>query len=281
MESGAVQTARMKARSEWRRAWGRRLLRLFTASPTLADISAQRATVRLALWNTALMVAGVSWAALLDWRIGWCFREGRPMTWASFFQLILVAAIAREIWIAVDHSRSELCRGGAKLWRLMWWGFLFLACDELLKIHETVDHRICDLFNLDSSGSADHIDDVIVGLYGLAGAAILLRYWREALRLRAAPWYFGLAAAATVATVGIDLLGGSKELLSVYFPTPVALHNALSVLDIAEEACKIYGEVFFVGAFARVLETVRRSGDCGQTRPGPGALLRTGLGRAA
>lgn len=186
---------------------------------------------------------------LFNGEIGWSFRERRPMTIMSALMLVLVGLISKNIF----SIRKPITKD-SKLWFLLYIGFIYLALDDFIGIHEAIDHQICNIFGWDKHGPADKIDDLIIALYGVCGVGILLRYWRESLLFRHAWCYFSLAALGTILTVIFDFMGGEGELMLKWFPENERF--ALDILDLAEEFSKIFAEICFVTAFLKVRVTV-------------------------
>ncbi len=226
--------------------------RFLSLAERIWSAKASSLTLILFVAATILMIGGVAGASALGLPIGTCFREGHSMTWFSFFMLLITAGFSRRIWQALGGRRPD----APQLWRWLSILFLFLALDEVFKIHETLDHRLCDIFGWDRNGWADHIDDGLILVYGIVAAGLLLAHWREALRFTIAWPHFALAVVAAISTVALDFLGGEKRFVaSMIGHADVKLVG--DVLDIIEESFKIYGEIFFMGAFSRLYQSVR------------------------
>lgn len=69
-------------------------------------------------------------------------------------------------------GRSSFWRDPSVVWAIIASGFLFLAADEVLRIHENLDQLIHYVFGLKETNLTDRIDDLIVGMYGLVGIGV-------------------------------------------------------------------------------------------------------------
>lgn len=185
------------------------------------------------------------------------FGEGRFITFLSGLQLLAVAGIAMQILRV--RCRAEpgcLTRHPALVWGLIAAGFVFLAADEVLKIHEGLDELIHDLFDLEETGLTDRIDDLIVGLYGVIGLGVLFAHRRELLLHRVAVPWLVTGFVFMFAMVALDALTNRPDVLT----TLVAEEAAESLqhwLGMVEDAFKIFAEGFFLLGFLTALRVAR------------------------
>jgi len=91
------------------------------------------------------------------------FDEGSIITWLSSLQLCLMGFLSHKIYLLKQGEQPAKSR---LFWRLLSFSFLFFALDDLLMIHEHIDHWIQSLLQLSNSSLMTRIDDLIVGLYG-------------------------------------------------------------------------------------------------------------------
>ena len=135
-------------------------------------------------------------------------------------------------------------------------GFLFLAADDLFKIHENIDRLIHNIFNLQETGLTDRIDDGLIGLYALIGIGVLIIYRNELKIYRKAFPFFTSGFALLFTTIALDLLTNRNDILPLLFgPTQAAdLHIWLSH---AENSLQVFAEAFFIGAFYAILQTAK------------------------
>lgn len=207
---------------------------------------------------TAVLVLGVGIAALIPGaKIGWMFGEGDLMTCESFFALLMCGSIARRIWLMkISKMRGDV-PAEIYTWKYLSTIFIFLAFDELLRIHELADGLIHRLAGVRPNDITDHLDDLFVALYGVVGLIILIRGRKELRHYISVYRYFIGAAVFTIFSIALDFLDSAKPLLRPLFPDPQTLQRVVDILDVGEESSKIYAELFFVGAFLACYVMVR------------------------
>lgn len=185
------------------------------------------------------------------------FGESKFITKFSALQLLTVGWLAFSIFKARrDPVGSSLWRSNAFLWALIACGFVFLAIDELLKLHERTDKAIHFLFNLRETALTDRIDDAIIGLYGLIGLGVLWYYRAEFKLFRPAIPYFVGGFILLFAMVAVDLFANAKDIIPALVEKQ-QVKIVMSWLTALEESLKILGEAVFVLAFYRVFRQVK------------------------
>ena len=87
------------------------------------------------------------------------FGEGDPITALSAAYLAGTAVLA---WL-LYRSRSRHRRPGDRslVWLFVSAGFLFLAADDLFRVHERTDGAIHDWLDISETSLTDRIDDVL------------------------------------------------------------------------------------------------------------------------
>jgi len=172
------------------------------------------------------------------------FQEGRLITFWSSFQLVAIAVFC---WVIHERDRlrhsGPVWSSGSLIWALMALGFLFLAFDETLMIHENADFKIHEILDIPETNLTDRLDDFIVLFYGLAGFYFMWRF-----RSGLTP-YLAVARKLVVpgiliflAMVAADVLTNRRDII-----LDENLHNMLSLL---EEATKIAAEcLLLLGAY--------------------------------
>jgi hypothetical protein len=160
----------------------------------------------------------------------------------SGFQLLTCGFIALEI----HKSRP------AWLWRLMGWGFFFRCADEMLQLHESADRLIHWIFGIHETAFTDQLDDLFVGLYGLAGLAALIAGRAELVFFRRHWWLFALGFLGLVGTVVFDFLEHKSGLVALQLD--ITPRQAAILVEVIEEGCKLAGGFAFVAALRRCWE---------------------------
>ncbi len=196
------------------------------------------------------------------------FGEGGFITILSVLQLLVISSLSCNIFrIRKAANQQSLWKDSSAVWAIIALGFIFLAADDFFMIHETVDRLIHHVFNIQETGFTDRIDDVLVGLYGLAGVAVLMTYHKELKNFREAFPFFIIGFVFLFTMVLFDVLTNRKDILSVFFG-----HDYASIiyvwLFLAEDSLKVFAEAFFIIAFFLILKKSKYMED--------GAVIRTG-----
>jgi hypothetical protein len=198
------------------------------------------------------------------------FGEGRFTTGISCLQLLVVAALA----FATCTMRRRATGGtawGACLWILIGAGFVFLAADDALQIHEHIDGLIHKHFHLRQTGLTDRIDDAIVALYGLIGVAVLWLFRNELLRFKA---MFPVLAAGFIALGGsifFDTLSNRDDLLFWVVQNRWLSKTLEGWFAVGDGACELIAEGLFIAAFY-VAWQIAHAAARNQTRSKPQAV---------
>jgi hypothetical protein len=177
--------------------------------------------------------------------------EWGPVSLLSGFQLFAAGLLALEI-----HKGRP-----AWLWKLIGWGFFFLCADEMLQIHESSDRVIHWLFGIYETRFTDHLDDLIVGIYGLAGLAALITGRQEMVVFWRRWWIFLAGFICFAMSVVLDFSLTDLSLLQPYFE--ITSPRAGVWLEVAEEGFKLVGGFCFVAALRKCWEQLQISGRAG------------------
>jgi hypothetical protein len=136
------------------------------------------------------------------------FGEGRWTTAVSCMQLLIVAFFAFRVFLC---RRAPTNGPGARLWLLIALGFVFLAADDALQIHEQIDSIIHRRFHWKSTALTDRIDDAIIALYGLIGLVVLWIYRRELLQFRSMLKALAVGGVCAVVSIACDTLSNRPD----------------------------------------------------------------------
>lgn len=107
--------------------------------------------------------------------------------------------------LGIATWRGWRCAPGSRYWLLAGAGFIYLAFDERLSLHERAGRRL-DAAGVPTPPGINHLDDLVLATFALAGLAVTLVYWRDVARYRGVLTPFLLAGALTAAALGIDAL---------------------------------------------------------------------------
>jgi len=183
------------------------------------------------------------------------FSEAGFVTCFSFFQLLIIASLSREIFIIrKGQAKTNAWKMPYAIWLIMAVAFVFLSIDELGMIHEYVDIFIHKIFSIEETALTDRIDDMLVALYGLVGIMGLYYYREELKKYREATVLFITGFIFFFAMISLDLLFNTDDILRLFFSNVSTLHNLDYWLDIIEDIIKIIAEGIFIVAFYRCYE---------------------------
>lgn len=184
------------------------------------------------------------------------FDEGHVMTWVSVFHLFAVSRLAWKIYVQRGGTKQTLkeWRSSRYIWFLITAGFAYLACDELLLIHENIDGLIHWLFGINETALTDRLDDLIIAAYGLMGICALIYYHKELLKYRGAIPFIVIGFLFFTLTVGMDIVTNREDILIERYHFSELAYHWFSGL---EEGLKIMSEGVFLGLCYKCYEIAR------------------------
>ncbi|MBF0369454.1 MAG: hypothetical protein HQL52_08370 [Magnetococcales bacterium] len=170
------------------------------------------------------------------------FRENRLMTHLSAFHLVAVALFC---WLVYERDALEgetdkpHWQRPVFIWALMALGFLFLAFDEMMMIHEEIDYLIHDLLEMRESGVSDRLDDLVVFAYTFIGLGLMYRYRKGLIP------YWESAGGMVAGGVVLSILMGVMDILTNRHDilTHPVIYDWVST---SEDVIKIYAECLLV-----------------------------------
>ncbi|MBE7381147.1 MAG: hypothetical protein F6J95_007030 [Leptolyngbya sp. SIO1E4] len=185
------------------------------------------------------------------------FGESGFITLLSTFQLLAIAWLSDKIFQARTAQRKgSLWRNKSIVWQIISLGFVFLAADEFLSIHEVTDLFIHDIFNLQETGLTDRIDDLIVALYGVVGIGVLVAYRDELKPYKKVFPLFTYGFLLLFIMVGLDTLTNEKDLLKALLNSN-QIDTIYTWLIHLEDSLKIFAEAYFMMAFYAILKQTK------------------------
>ena len=193
--------------------------------------------------------------------------EGDPITWLSFAHLLVTGGLAGGVFYCRTGGGLDLAvwRQPAFVWLLMALGFLFLAVDEVAKVHESLDRFVHRLLQRPETALSDRLDDAILLGYGLVGVAVLYAYRSELISYRAV---LPLVICGFVLFLFMGLLDALVNRPDVFLFMGISQEGSASLgkwLGGVEEGLKILAEAAFLGAAYTCLFLTAEA-DCGRNR---------------
>jgi hypothetical protein len=179
--------------------------------------------------------------------------EGGFITRLSFFHLYAIGCMSASLYtIRREASARKGWREPYWLWFFVAFGFMFLALDEILEIHEYLDMYLHSALHLQETMLTDRLDDIIPALYGLPGLAVLVLYRVELLHYRCLlPLVLASGVLASV-SVALDLLTNFDAAGRALLPPFIAA--VFWELTMVEEISKLLAGAVFLGGMFRALE---------------------------
>lgn len=218
----------------------------------LRTITAKQIIVSVALLNCVLLFHGEVFRDTPNKH----FREGTIGTQVSVLLLFLAGLTGLRIF---NRRRDQI------IWLLIGLGFVFLALDDGLKIHENLDWALHGFLSLEENSFSRRIDDMLIGLYGVIG--VLLLYWQrsEVLRYPGLLPYLAAGFVFFVGAVFLDTLSNDNA-LSLWMGFSETSAETIKLWSRGlEEVCKLMAGAVLLSGFLHVLRLVKTSS--GNARP--------------
>lgn len=185
------------------------------------------------------------------------FDENGVITLLSVCQLLVVAFISFAVWKQRNGPGPVRWKDKTLIWLIMGVGFLFLALDEKVLIHEGLDRSFHKLAHMKETGWTSRLDDLLVGVYGVIGMATLWFYSKEMLRFRRCLLFLGAGFAALFLSVVADASSSRPDFFNWLVGEPAA-PLFREIAETVEEGCKVLAEALFLTGFASALADARR-----------------------
>ncbi|MEM6821925.1 MAG: hypothetical protein AAF558_08310 [Verrucomicrobiota bacterium] len=213
----------------------------------------------------------ISVAIVLD--LGWGtdqFGEMGMVTLLSVALLLTCSGLAYRVF-KVRFTEGRSWHVSATIWAIIALGCVFLAADELLRLHENFDEWIHLHFRIEETALSDRLDDLLIAIY-MVGALAIMGFYKNELLLFFRLWP-SLAAGFACATlmVVLDALTNREDILPLVFDRQTARITHL-ILCGTEDILKIIAETIFVLMFYRAweisLDLAKNNDSSGPASPG-------------
>ncbi len=218
----------------------------------MKKIFSRKSIVFLVLGIDSLMIGtAIGRAILLERNPMRYFGERGFITWLSILQLLFIAYLCWKISIIRSHQSSSLkgWKNPSRVWQIMTGGFIFLALDEGLGIHENTDAGLHELFNLNEHGLTSRIDDFIILFYAIIGLLFLRTFKNEFQKFASVFNWFFTGFTLCFLTIVLDMLSHKQQVLSLIIEDYEKLNLMHNWFKTIEEIPKIFAEGAFIIAF--------------------------------
>ncbi|MCL6282329.1 hypothetical protein M3P21_02210 [Ruegeria sp. 2012CJ41-6] len=182
------------------------------------------------------------------------FSEGKPGTIVSVLLLLAISVTCFRIYILRRRTAANWLQHPSLVWLLIASGFLFLALDDALKIHEGIDKSIHAMSEMTETSFSDRLDDAIIGVYALIGAIVLYVFRSELTLYRFLAPYLLAGFAVLILSIALDTASNGPGFALWVTKSESAAHSLHAVLETLEEVCKLLAEAIFLSGFLLVLQ---------------------------
>lgn len=176
------------------------------------------------------------------------FDENGFVTLLSVCQLALICFVCFHLWRERKGDNPLRIKDPATIWLIISLGFAFLAVDEKALLHEGLDRSLHKVLHLHATGWTSRLDDMLIGLYGLAALVVLWFYFAEIKRYRRCFSLLRLGFVVLFLSVAADMASNRPDFFH-WLLGPGAGDMAYSIVGGLEEVLKITSEALFLGAF--------------------------------
>ncbi|WP_181703843.1 hypothetical protein [Chthonobacter albigriseus] len=205
--------------------------------------------------------------------LGWS-SEGGPTTFAAAASLLVTAWYGWKVHalrrrpVGQATGPVPALRDPAAIWALMSLGFLFLAVDDVLRIHELTDHAIHTVLGWEETDASDQLDDLIIGGYLVIGVIVMGFYRNEIAAMWRPLALFAPGVLATLVMIACDWITNRRVFLEDRFPGETAAF-LFEFLSATEEFAKNGGALLFAVAMIRAWREAAARQPTASSQAGP------------
>lgn len=187
------------------------------------------------------------------------FDERGPMTATSVLLLVACSVTAGKIYRQRTQGEAFSITSTKLIWLLMAVGFVFLALDEKILIHEGLDKIIYRGSGMKHSAFSERLDDFIVLGYALVGMAFVYWYRQEILRYKKTITVLAVGFVVMVLHAGLDMAGRPDFVINVLKITENP-NEVAHIIGMGEEIFKLTAETCFLCGLLLALKGSYASG---------------------
>lgn len=174
------------------------------------------------------------------------FAENTFVTYFSCFQLLIVAVLGWSIYRLGKRSPNRELVKNALFWLIVSLGVFYLALDDALSIHESLDRSIHGWLGIEETQISDLADDIIVGIYLILALAYVASQWKILQIFRSSFVYFRWGFVLGAIMVGFDILSNNNLFVSQVTDDPDLMDKAINYMGVVEETAKLVAEGLFL-----------------------------------
>ena len=200
----------------------------------------------------------------ISWTTGpfyYHFANRRLVDLYSYFQLFATAYIAFLICRNLEKENSLQWRRNpsARPFFISAVGFLLLGFDDVLSLHENIDKAIHFILRIKETPLTDHLDDIILLMYGIVAIFFIKDFVRE---FKKHPYMVGLIICGLFlffVTFCLDFMSNNTETFTYFFKgSPiVSMGHTRDIFRMLDESFELLGEAFFLSAFVASFANIK------------------------
>ncbi len=181
------------------------------------------------------------------------------ITWISVCQLLFISGTSFKLFTLNNNTLSlQSWKSSQILWVIIAMGFIFLALDELIHIHDMFGKQIAQFAFINNPKIASRIDDLIIVVYFSVGIIFLYFFRNEIEKHTKVKPLFLVGFLTLFVMVGIDIIPSRiVHFLSIIFHTPYDTIRQ-TWLPLAKDATKLFTESFFIAGFYNCFQIEKR-----------------------
>lgn len=212
----------------------------------------------------ALVITAVSMVLLIAWTTGPFFYHFADTRLANTYSFIQLFATAYFSFLACKSLEKESSlkwqkNPSARPFFICAMGFLFLGLDDILSIHENLDRLIHLGLRMKETPWTDHIDDIILILYGVIAIFFIKDFIREFKRH---PYMTGLIICGFFLffVMGcLDFISNNDETFAYFYDAPGygELRHTRDIFQMGDQSFQLLGEAAFLSAFVAAFVNIK------------------------
>lgn len=216
------------------------------------------------LLNASLVLLSVSAVLLIAWTTGpfyYHFSSGRLVNIYSYFQLFATAFISFIVCRNLEKKDSLRWHRNpsARPFFISAVGFLLLALDDLLSLHEGLDELMHLVLRIKETPLTDHLDDLLLLMYGVIAVFFIRDFIRE---FRKHPFMVGLIICGLLAAslmVCFDFISNNEETFSYFFNGLAygEMRHTMDLFGMGDGSFQLLGEAFFLAAYVAAFTDIK------------------------
>ncbi|MEL7409629.1 MAG: hypothetical protein AAFN00_22230, partial [Cyanobacteria bacterium J06558_2] len=208
-----------------------------------SSLTARQLLFVILFLNSLAITVAITQAVILDKSPQFYFEEighGGYITVISALQLLITGVISGLIFRIVKYTRK--LHKTRFFWLIVALICLFLAVDDVLGIHESLDRWFHNLLQLQVTELTDLVDDLIVGSYLIGFLIYVACQWQVIQAFNPAFGWFKAGFILAAVMVLLDILSNNTLFISQVIDDQALIRQIREWLGVVEDSAKIFAE---------------------------------------